>query len=76
MKITVPGINTAGYTSGGGLVLRGVTVVDTRTGELTLGRAVLIRHGKIQQIVPAGTPQQGEVLEAQGKFLVPGCLDM
>ena len=76
MRITVPGINTAGDASGGGLVLKGVTVVDTRTGELTLGRAVLIRHGKIQQIVSAGTPQQGEVLEAQGKFLVPGLLDM
>ncbi len=76
MKITVPGINTSGSASGGGLILNGVTVVDTRTGELTPNRAVLIRHGKIQQIVPAGTPQDGEVVEAQGKFLVPGFLDM
>ena len=76
MRITVPGFNTAGSASGAGLVLKGVTVVDTRTGELTPGRAVLIRHGKIQRIVPAGTPQEGEVVEAQGKFLVPGFLDM
>ncbi len=76
VKITVPGINPAGSTSGAGLILNGVTVVDTRTGELAPNRAVLLRHGKIQQIVPAGTRLEGEVFEAQGKFLVPGFLDM
>ena len=76
VKITVPGINPAGSASESGLILNGVTIVDTRTGELTPNRAVLIRHGKIQQIVPAGVPQVGEVVEAQGKFLVPGFLDM
>lgn len=28
------------------MVLKGVTVVDTRSGELTLGRAVLIRYAR------------------------------
>ena len=43
MRITIPGINTAGNASGGRLVLKGVLVVDTRIGELKPGRAVLIR---------------------------------
>ena len=76
MQITTAGINTAGSASEGGLILNGVTVVDTRTGELTTNRAVLLVGGKIQRIVPAGTVQDGEVIEAGGKFLVPGFLDM
>ena len=76
MNIKVAGINTAGSASKGGLVLNGVTVVDTRTGNLTRNRAVLIVQGKIRRIVLAGTAQGGEVIEAEGKFLVPGFLDM
>ena len=79
MQITVAGINTAGNAPTGGLVLNGVTVVATRTGELKPNRAVLLAHGKIQQIVPAGTLQHAEALQtiqAHGKCLVPGFLDM
>ena len=76
MAIALTGINTAGSASDGVLILKGVTVVDTRTGELTPDRAVLLVHGKIHRIVPAGTSLDGEVIEAKGKFLVPGFLDM
>ncbi len=76
MGIAISGINTAGKTTDDGLVLNGITVVDTRTGELTTNMAVLLVRGKIQQIFPAGGLQGDNVIEAQGKFLVPGFLDM
>ncbi len=76
MGISIAGVRTAGSASGDGLVLNGVTVVDTRTGELTPGTAVHVVQGKIQQILPAGSPLSGEVIEADGKFLIPGLLDM
>ncbi len=76
MKFTVAGIDAAGSVSEKGLTLNGVTVVDTRTGELTPNMAVHVLRGKIAQIVPAGTVRGGETVEAQGRFLVPGFLDM
>ena len=76
MGIVAAGVNTAGRAAEAGLVLNGLTVVDTRVGSLATNMAVLIVRGKIQQIVPAGTLENGNVIEAQGKFLVPGFLDM
>lgn len=58
MRIAVSGINTAGKTTDDGLVLNGITVVDTRTGELTTNMAVLLVRGRIQQILPAGVLQE------------------
>ncbi len=79
MKFTLAGVNTAGSAPTGSLVLNGVTVVDTRTGELRPNKAVLLANGKIQKIVASGTLQGDEITEtvqAHGKFLVPGFLDM
>lgn len=76
MGMVVHGVNTAGNTTDTGLVLNGVTVVDTRTGQLAANMAVRIVRGKIQQIVAAGTLQGSDVIQGQGKFLVPGFLDM
>ena len=76
MEITIAGINTAGSATETGLVLNGVTVVDTRKGDLLTNKAVHIMRGKIRQIVPAGSLPSGNVVEARGKFLVPGFLDM
>ncbi len=76
MAIDIGGVNTAGSATESGLVLNGVTVVNTRTGELATNMAVHIVRGKVRQIVPAGVLQDGDVIEAQGKFLVPGFLDM
>ena len=78
MEITAAGVNTAG-SIGSGLELHGITVVNTRTGELSPNRNVLIAHGKISRIVPTGKLKSGKnesVVDARGKFLVPGFLDM
>lgn len=62
-----------------GLLLTGITVVDTRTGTLTPDRAVLIDGDRITAIAPlaelAGNDAV-QVVNAQGKYLVPGYLDM
>ncbi len=62
----------------GGIMLHGVTVVDTRTGKLAPNMLVVVSGGKIQQILPVGTPphQPVEQITATGKYVVPGYLDM
>lgn len=62
-----------------GLVLNGVTIVDTRTGRLTPGRAIVIDDGAIMRIARAGTVRAGgsaRFVDARGKFVTPGFLDM
>lgn len=59
--------------------LEGVTVVDPRTGGKQRGMTVSISHGRITDIHPDGTkdhPSGVQVIEAKGKFLVPGYNDM
>jgi hypothetical protein len=59
------------------LVLIGVTIVDTRDGRKTGGMTVAIENGKIAAIgqgAPAG--DGATAIDARGKFVVPGYLDM
>lgn len=77
MANSVPGVGSKGGARGA-ILLRGVTVVNTRTGKLAPNMSVLLSGGQIQQILPAGiTPQEPvEEVDANGKFVVPGYLDM
>lgn len=62
-----------------GVVLQGVTVVDVRDGSLDPDRAVVIEGGRIARIVPASSVVAGgqaRVVDARGKFVVPGYVDM
>jgi imidazolonepropionase-like amidohydrolase len=58
--------------------LHGVTIVDTRTGQLTPKRTIVMEGGKISRIVPAGSTAESpaRTVDATGKFAVPGFLDM
>ena len=60
------------------LVLDGVTVVDTRTGGLTPGRALVVEGGRIAAILPAGAARLrgAQIVHARGEFVVPGFNDM
>ncbi|HEY1503880.1 MAG TPA: amidohydrolase family protein [Stellaceae bacterium] len=61
------------------LVLNGVTIVDTQSGKLTRNQSVAIDGGKITQIGRAGSIKGGantKTVDARGKYLVPGYLDM
>ncbi|AMJ66026.1 hypothetical protein AXW84_11730 [Hymenobacter sp. PAMC 26628] len=67
--------------TGGQLLLTGVTVVDTHDGHLSPNMSVLLGGGKIISLTPTGpTPPAGagaaKVIDARGKFVVPGYLEM
>ena len=55
-----------------------MTVVDTRDGSLSHGMSVVIDEGKIQTITERPVHVRGEAraIDASGKYLVPGFLDM
>jgi len=62
-----------------GTVISGVTVVNTWDGSLTPGVVVVVDNGKIVRIARAGSIQVGgtaQAIDASGKFVVPGYLDM
>ncbi|WP_413560943.1 amidohydrolase family protein [Bdellovibrio sp. HCB209] len=61
------------------LVVKGVTIVNTQSGQLQANMAVMIDAGKITKIVPAesiGDLGSKRVIDATGKYVVPGFLDM
>ncbi len=61
------------------LVFRGVTVVDVRDGQRLADQTVVIVGNRIQAITSTGQaqlPPGGQVVEAQGKYLIPGLWDM
>ena len=64
--------------SGRDLVLRNVTIVDTHDGHLSPDMTVSIKAGKIASIDKVqSAPQYGAtpVVDARGRFLVPGFVD-
>ena len=69
-----------GRSEPGPVVLRGVTVVDTRDGSLTPGLDVALADGRIAAIASTGDPADGPAavttIDAAGKFVVPGFLEM
>jgi imidazolonepropionase-like amidohydrolase len=71
------------FNSSGGsqptLVLSGVTVIDTENGDLKPDYDVIISGDRIISLGPQGSitiPEGIEVIQAKGKFLIPGLWDM
>ena len=66
----------------GVVVLRGVTVVDTRTGSLTPDLDVTLTDGRIARITLSAARKQDRPdcapapIDAAGKYVVPGYLEM
>lgn len=61
------------------LVLDGVSVVDPRNGAIATDRAVVMSGGRIVDIAAAGSVRPSRTvrrIEARGKYVVPGFLDM
>ena len=59
------------------LVITGIAVVDTHSGDVAADRTVIIDEGRIRAIVPPGEPgPAGRLIAGEGKYLVPGFLDM
>jgi hypothetical protein len=62
-----------------GLVLNGVSIVDTHDGKVARNRAIVIDDGKITQIARADSVTvtgSAKLVNARGAFVVPGYLDM
>lgn len=56
--------------------IRGVTVVDTRTGDLTPNMDITITGPTITSITPTQPARSTSDIDARGKFAVPGYLEM
>jgi hypothetical protein len=62
-----------------GVVLNGVTIVDTHTGALKPHQAIVIGGGNILKIGNAGSfaiSGTAQEVDARGKYVVPGFMDM
>lgn len=60
------------------LVLRDVQVVDVEAGRVLAGQALVIREGRIAQVVPLAQlalPEGARVIEGRGLFALPGLFD-
>lgn len=67
------------YEAQQGLVLQNVTVVSTRDGSLAAGQSIVIDGGRIVKIGPSAGIRAGgtaRLIDASGKYVVPGLLDM
>ena len=60
------------------VVIRGGTLVDVRDGSLTPNIEVVVEGDRIVSVAPAGAQpaQGGTVIDARGKYLVPGLIDL
>jgi imidazolonepropionase-like amidohydrolase len=61
------------------ILLKNVNIVDTKSGNLLKNRDILLVDGKIQRITLAGklaAQQDMQVIEAAGKYVMPGLINM
>jgi imidazolonepropionase-like amidohydrolase len=71
--------STGAGVKSGKLAVTHVNVVDTASGTVKSDQTIVVTDGKIASIVPAAEfrPEPGtRVVEAHGKFLIPGLWDM
>jgi imidazolonepropionase-like amidohydrolase len=61
------------------VLIKKVNIVDTKGGKLLMNRDILLVDGKIREIALAGKiaiQQDVQVIEATGKYVVPGLINM
>ena len=60
------------------IIFNNATVVDVESGKLIPGMTVVVMNGRILSVSgePAAIAQAARVIEARGKFLIPGLWDM
>ena len=62
-----------------GLAFVNVNVVDVEQGQILSDHTVVVRENRIVDVGPAATvsaPASAQVIDASGKFLIPGLWDM
>lgn len=50
-------------------------VVDVRTGRITPNATVVVRDGRIVSVGPAAASAGGVVIDARGRYVIPGLID-
>ncbi len=62
------------------LIIHDVTIIDTAGGPALAHRTVIVRNGKIEEIISSATGKDGKLpgvqVDGSGKFLIPGLWDM
>src|SRR5579884_3839323 len=77
VRITAAAALAASFAFASDLLLRGVTVVDVKTGELHPRTSLVIHGDRIQAIASNIRYRRGmRVLDARGKYAIPGLWDM
>ncbi|MEU0136275.1 amidohydrolase family protein [Streptomyces sp. NPDC006296] len=69
---------SGGAVRGGSLVIRGGTLLDPATGEVTENAVVVIRDGTVSaagRLRDVAVPDGAEVLDAHGRWVLPGLVD-
>ncbi len=73
-------IGRAQSPSSSDLIIHDVTVIDTAGGPALAHRTVIVRHGKIEEVISSTTGAEGKLpgvqVDGSGKFLIPGLWDM
>lgn len=67
------------YEATQGTIIQNVTVVNTRDGSLAAGQAVVVDASKITKIAQSSSVRasgSAQVIDASGKFLIPGFMAM
>lgn len=67
-----------GRRTGGDLVIKGGTLLDPATGEVTEDAVVVIADGEVRAVGKRGrtdVPEGFEVLDAHGRWILPGLVD-
>jgi imidazolonepropionase-like amidohydrolase len=57
------------------LALVNGNVLDVRTGAIAAEATVVLRHGKIVSIGPGPAPAGAEVIDVEGRYVLPGLFD-
>lgn len=57
------------------LALTRASVIDVRTGEIQRNATVVLRDGTIESIGTGAPPAGAEVVDLQGRYLLPGLMD-
>jgi imidazolonepropionase-like amidohydrolase len=61
------------------VVIKGGTLIDVRTGRQVADSLIVVEGDRIKQVGRAsdlGVPQGAQVVDAQGKWIIPGLMDM
>lgn len=77
--ILLPALIVAQTGQNRSIVFDRVTIIDVKTAALRSGMTVIVTGDRIAAIGKTGTikiPKDAEIIEARGKFLIPGLWDM